>query len=72
MGFVAKDRLTYDKELDQGPDSLPVRYEEQLHTTEEHRKDILKFYREDCELDANQMTLFLRTYLDKNNPQTLG
>lgn len=64
-GFVAKDQMRYKKELDTSPDSFPFQMEEKLYSGEEHQMKILKFYREDSELNLEQVTLFLRTKLDK-------
>lgn len=68
-GFVAKDQMRYKKELDTSPDSLPFRMEEKFYSGEEHQMKILKFYREDSELDLEEVTLFLRTKLDKPEPR---
>ncbi len=63
-GFVAKDRMTYVKELDTSPETLPIRMQERFVDAEEHRQTILDFYRRDCRLDLEEVTLFLRTTLD--------
>lgn len=68
-GFVAKDQIRYVKELDKGPDSMPFQLDEKLYSDKEHKKKILNFYREDCELDLEQVTVFLRTNLDRLNLQ---
>lgn len=68
-GFVAKDQMTYKKELDTSPDSFPFRMQEKFYSGDEHKGRVLKYYREDSDLDLEQVTLFLRTKLDRLDNQ---
>jgi hypothetical protein len=63
-GFIAKDQIRYKKELNTSPNSFPFQMEEKLYSADEHKQKILEFYRQDCRLNLEEVSLFLRTTLN--------